>query len=107
VLCGAIEDEVLLSTYVCHPSLANDNLSGVLETDERYVSQNPKGEPQLGIYRGMGGGSSRDLELLWELDLADGHNGLIDMAEWSRLPFVGLREAAGLFREHGLLETAE
>ena len=28
-LPGDTEDEVLLSTYVCHPSLANDNLSGI------------------------------------------------------------------------------
>jgi aminopeptidase-like protein len=28
-LKGATEDEVLVSTYVCHPSLANDNLSGI------------------------------------------------------------------------------
>jgi aminopeptidase-like protein len=26
---GANEEEVLISTYVCHPSLANDNLSGI------------------------------------------------------------------------------
>jgi aminopeptidase-like protein len=26
---GAIEDEVLISTYCCHPSLANDNVSGI------------------------------------------------------------------------------
>jgi len=29
LLKGEIEDEVLLSTYICHPSLCNDNLSGV------------------------------------------------------------------------------
>jgi aminopeptidase-like protein len=29
-LPGESEDEVLISTYVCHPSLANDNLSGVV-----------------------------------------------------------------------------
>jgi aminopeptidase-like protein len=29
VLEGETEDEVLISTYVCHPSLANDNLSGI------------------------------------------------------------------------------
>ena len=29
VLEGDTDDEVLVSTYVCHPSLANDNLSGI------------------------------------------------------------------------------
>lgn len=29
---GCIEDEVLISTYLCHPSLCNDNLSGVVLT---------------------------------------------------------------------------
>jgi aminopeptidase-like protein len=29
LLEGATEDEVLISTYVCQPSLANDNLSGI------------------------------------------------------------------------------
>lgn len=29
VLKGATTDEVLISTHICHPSLANDNLSGI------------------------------------------------------------------------------
>lgn len=29
-IAGEIEDEFLLSTYLCHPALANDNLSGVV-----------------------------------------------------------------------------
>jgi aminopeptidase-like protein len=29
LLAGARSDEVLISTHVCHPSLANDNLSGI------------------------------------------------------------------------------
>ena len=29
LLPGAVEDEVLVSCHVCHPSLANDNLSGI------------------------------------------------------------------------------
>ncbi|HEY1280932.1 MAG TPA: DUF4910 domain-containing protein [Acidimicrobiales bacterium] len=30
VLPGEIDDEILISSHVCHPSLANDNLSGVV-----------------------------------------------------------------------------
>ena len=30
LLAGETEDEVLISTHVCHPSLANDNLSGMV-----------------------------------------------------------------------------
>jgi aminopeptidase-like protein len=32
VIRGATTDEVLISTHVCHPSLANDNLSGIAIT---------------------------------------------------------------------------
>jgi aminopeptidase-like protein len=28
-LAGEVEDEVLISTHICHPALANDNLSGI------------------------------------------------------------------------------
>jgi aminopeptidase-like protein len=34
LLEGEVEDEVLVSTHVCHPSLANDNLSGIAVATE-------------------------------------------------------------------------
>jgi aminopeptidase-like protein len=33
-LPGEIDDEVLISTHICHPSLANDNLSGIVVATE-------------------------------------------------------------------------
>jgi aminopeptidase-like protein len=27
---GEVRDEVLISTHICHPSLGNDNLSGIV-----------------------------------------------------------------------------
>jgi aminopeptidase-like protein len=43
LLPGEREDEVLLSTYACHPALANDNVSGIalLAVLGRYLSRMP------------------------------------------------------------------
>ena len=52
----------------------------VLEGNRRYLNLNPKCEPQLGrrgLYRAIGGdesGRSRELALLWVLNLSDGEN---------------------------------
>lgn len=44
ILPGSRPDEILFSTYFCHPSLANDNLSGLVVTAAlaRAVSQIPQ-----------------------------------------------------------------
>ncbi|MBA2643738.1 MAG: DUF4910 domain-containing protein [Actinobacteria bacterium] len=44
VLHGEREDEVVLSTHVCHPSLANDNLSGIALLTElgRALAASPR-----------------------------------------------------------------
>lgn len=41
IIPGKTEDEILITTYLCHPSMANDNLSGPVLTAElmKYVSQ--------------------------------------------------------------------
>jgi aminopeptidase-like protein len=41
---GQLRDEILISTYVCHPSLANDNLSGIVVATilAKQLAQRPR-----------------------------------------------------------------
>jgi aminopeptidase-like protein len=85
----------------------------VLEGNGRFLNLNPKCEPQLGrrgLYRTLGGderGREREMALLWVLNLSDGQNTLLDIADRSEMPFAAVREAceallaAGLLRELG------
>jgi len=81
----------------------------VLENNRSYLSENPKGEPQLGrrgIYRAMAeraDGSAREMALLWVLNQSDGKHSLLDIADRSGYPFESIREAASLLLEHRLL----
>ncbi|HKV07664.1 MAG TPA: DUF4910 domain-containing protein, partial [Thermoanaerobaculia bacterium] len=80
-----------------------------LEGNRRYLNLNPKCEPQLGrrgLYRTIGGddtGRSRELALLWVLNLSDGRHGLLDVAERSGMGFDKIEEAAKALLEVGLL----
>jgi aminopeptidase-like protein len=82
----------------------------VLEGNARYMSQNPKGEPQLGrrgLYRSMGGyaqGGVDELSLLWVLNLSDGDHSILDISIRSGRPFSAIRRAAELLTDHGLLK---
>jgi len=82
----------------------------VLEGNRTYVNQNPKGEPQLGrrgLYRLMGGHTDSGLQemaVLWVLNLSDGKNSLLDIADRSEHRFGSVRKAADVLLEHGLLE---
>jgi len=73
------------------------------------LNQNPKCEPQLGkrgIYSQIGGqadGKLRELAMLWVLNLSDGSNSLLDIAEKSDLGFPLIQNAACTLQEHGLL----
>jgi len=84
----------------------------VLEGNGRYLNQNPKGEPQLGkrgLYRAVGGEldrQSRELAMLWVLNLSDGSHTLLDIADRADLAFGHVRAAAAVLVDHGLLKAA-
>ena len=85
----------------------------VLEGNLRYANQNPKCEPQLGkrgLYRSVGGGldpASREMAMLWVLNLSDGRHTLLDVAERSGLAFGLIRRAADLLVNHQLLREQD
>jgi aminopeptidase-like protein len=80
----------------------------VLESNQRYRNLSPYGEPQLGrrnLYRSTGGEVSRE-EMnarLWVLNLSDGENSLLDIAERSGISFRKISEAADVLQDCGLL----
>jgi aminopeptidase-like protein len=81
----------------------------LLEHNHKYRNTNPKCEPQLGrrgLYRELGGQAEaeiRELAMLWILNLSDGENSLLDIAERSGLRFEIIRQAAANLERHGLL----
>jgi len=81
----------------------------VLEHNRVYVNLQPKCEPQLGkrgLYRAIGAthdGKSKEMALLWVLNLADGEHSLLAMAERSGIEFKAIKEAALALRDAGLL----
>jgi aminopeptidase-like protein len=83
----------------------------ILENNVKYLNQNPKCEPQLGrrgLYQMIGGqqdAKTRELALLWVLNLSDGNNSLLDIAERSSLRFEAIKEAADVLSESGLLQA--
>jgi aminopeptidase-like protein len=85
------------------------DLIDIVEMDWTPVNLSPKGEPQLGrrgLYSALGGNRSageQAMALLWVLNLSDGSNTLLSMAERSGLSFAAIAEAAHLLRERGLL----
>ncbi|MBZ0298020.1 MAG: DUF4910 domain-containing protein [Anaerolineae bacterium] len=82
----------------------------VLETNCRYVNQNPKCEPQLGkrgLYGAIGGQSDKVIDqmaILWVLNFADGEHDLLDIAQRSGMRYELIRNAAEILAEHDLLK---
>jgi aminopeptidase-like protein len=74
----------------------------ILENNRTYKNMYPKCEPQLGkrgLYFSIG---SNELALLWVLNLSDGNETLLDIAERSGLTFDLIKAAADTLFEHGL-----
>jgi aminopeptidase-like protein len=84
-------------------------IAEVLEGDGAYLNLSPRGEPQLGrrgLYDPIGGASHaavRQRALLWVLNLADGEQTLLDVAERAGLAFADVRRAADELLAAGLL----
>lgn len=75
----------------------------ILENNGKYLSMNPYCEPQLGkrgLYTSIG---DNELAMLWVLNLSDGNNTLLDIAERSGIEFSSIHEAADLLLEHRLI----
>jgi aminopeptidase-like protein len=81
----------------------------VIENDAVCFNTTPKCEPQLGkrgLYGAVGGDrdvATKNMAMLWVLNLSDGTRSLLDIAERSNLPFAVIRRTAQLLQEHGLL----
>jgi aminopeptidase-like protein len=81
----------------------------LLENNITYLNLNPKCEPQLGrrgLYRLMGGlpdAGTRELAMLWTLNLSDGNHSLLDIAERSSLRFEAILQATKDLEQAGLL----
>jgi aminopeptidase-like protein len=90
------EDELVLTTHVCHASLANDN-----------VPASPCSRRRL--YWSVSGANpgAKQRAILSVLDQSDGSNTLLDIAGGSGLAFADLRRAADALLEAGLLAEAQ
>jgi aminopeptidase-like protein len=98
-----------------HPPDLADSLAkylaviNILEHNRTYLNTNPHCEPQLGkrgLYGNFGGKKStktREMAMLWVLNLSDGEYSLLDVADRANLPFSVIQEAADDLVASGLL----
>jgi aminopeptidase-like protein len=89
---------------------ACQSILSLLDENVTYLNRNPMCEPQLGrrgLYGAMGGageGRAAEMAVLWVLNLSDGTNSLLDIAERSGASFESINRAASLLRQSGLLD---
>jgi aminopeptidase-like protein len=84
-----------------------------VENDAVYCNTMPKCEPQLGrrgLYGMIGGdkgAAAANMAMLWILNLSDGTQSLLDIAERANLPFHVVRNTAEVLRANGLLTRSD
>jgi aminopeptidase-like protein len=84
----------------------------ILDSNRKYLNQNPKCEPQLGkrgLYGTIGGKTQSktvELAMLWVLNLSDGEHSLLDIAERSGMEFSAIHKAANALLANELLRNA-
>jgi len=88
------------------------SLINLLERNRVLVNLNPYCEPQLGrrgLYRPTGGAGIGDENLasLWVLNMSDGSESLLDIADRAQLPFQLIHEAALRLEQAGLVRRVE
>ncbi len=82
----------------------------ILDRNRTYVNLSPYGEPQLGrrgLYSSLGGRSDAheaQMAMLWVLNMSDGTNDLLAVADKAKLPFTAVAAAADALHAAGLLK---
>lgn len=101
-----VRPEHLASSYAMVQAILE-----VIESNFTPMGTLLKGERQLGrhgLYIGGDGSpttQAANMAMLWILNLADGTNTLLDIAERANVPFAELLSASRRLQEHGLLQT--
>jgi aminopeptidase-like protein len=92
-----------------NPAMLEDSFStllkitNILESNRTYMNLSPKCEPQLGkrgLYSSIG---AIELALLWVLNMSDGDNSLLDIAQRSGIKFDSIESAAKLLLDANLI----
>ncbi len=81
----------------------------VLEGNQLYLNTNPKCEPQLGnrgLYQELSN-KGETMAMLWVLNLSDGGNTLLDIAERASMPFERILSVAAILESNGLLSRMQ
>jgi aminopeptidase-like protein len=74
------------------------------------MNLNPKCEPQLGkrgLYKAISGqadNKSREMAMLWLLNMSDGKHSLLDIAQKSSISIEMLKSVADILQQHELLK---